>query len=43
MKIFEPLIHLVHGEATQHEMFIVGLEFAALITPFILIFGNHLK
>ena len=43
MKIFEPFIHLVKGEATEHEMFVVGLELTAIATPLILIFGEYLK
>jgi hypothetical protein len=43
MKLIKPIIHLFKGEATEHEMFIAGLEFFAMITPIILICGNHLK
>jgi hypothetical protein len=43
MKLLEPIIHLFKGEATEHEMFLAGLEFFAMIVPVILIFGNHLK
>ena len=43
MKVFEPLMHLVKGEATEHEMLVVGLELTAIATPFILFFGEYLK